>query len=184
MFIFLLFVVDYAALTLAVAPMVAAAITPVITESVAATLRQIQGSPLVQSTGTNSRGDEAKLSENRQLPANFTYAGDHVVETSYPDYNLSTRQINRIEQYKYYEAIKKGVKERHGENRYAIQKSRHKMYIRDGPQKIFSCAINNHSMRCAYLDMLSLDFDVESFIATAVKSADEYFSTISPEHLE
>lgn len=147
-------------------------------------LKQFQGSPLVQSTGTNSRGDEVKLSENRQLPANFTYAGDQVAETTYPDYELSARQINRIEKYKYYDAIKNGVKERYGENRYAVQKSRHKMFIRDGQQRIFSCAINNHSIRCAYLDMLSLDFDVESFIATvASKSADEYLLTISPEHL-
>ena len=147
-------------------------------------LRQFYGSPLVQSTGTNSRGDEAKLSENRQLPANFTYASDHIVEITYPSSALSTGQLNRIEQHKYFYAIKKGVKDRHGENRYAIQKSRHKMDIFDGFQRVFTCAINNHSMRCAYLDMLSLDFDVETFIATASKSADEYFTTISPEHLE
>jgi hypothetical protein len=155
----------------------------VLTGAVVAGLRQFYGSPLVQSSGTNSRGDEAKLSENRQLSANFAGSGDHVVETTYPSFALSTRQLNRIEQHKYFEAIKKGVKDRYGENRYAIQKSRHKMYIRDGSQKIFACSINDHSMRCAYLDMLSLDFNVDNFIATASKSAEEYFTTISPEHL-
>jgi hypothetical protein len=44
-----------------------------ITGAVVAAMTQFYGSPLVQSTGTHSGGDEAKRS---QLPANFTNAGD------------------------------------------------------------------------------------------------------------
>jgi hypothetical protein len=147
-------------------------------------LRQFYGSPLVRSTGTHSRDDEAKLGENRQLPANFTYVAPHVEVTDYPTYPLSERQLNRVEQHKYYSAIKEGIQTRWGNDRYAVQKSRHRMFIIDGQQRVFSCNIRSHTMRCAYLELLSLNFDVVSFLAQAGgKTVQQYQAMISPDHL-
>jgi len=128
----------------------------VLSEAVVIGLRQFYGSPLVRSTGTNSRDVEAKLSDNRQLPANFTYTGHHVESTQYPIYNLNPRQLNRTESFKYFEAIKVGIRGRWGEARYAVQKSRHRMFIVDGQQRVFSCGLGDHSLRCAYLELLSM----------------------------
>ena len=143
-------------------------------------------SPLVRTTGTNSRSDEVILSRNRLVPANFAYVHGDVATTYFPEYELSERQQERVTQHKYFNAIKNGIKERYGGNRYAVQKSIHRMFIRDGMSAIFSCVFMTHDVRCVYLEMLSVDFDVDRFmqvVGSPVKTAEQYQTMPSPDHL-
>jgi hypothetical protein len=156
----------------------------VVSEAVTTALKQHFGSPLVQSTGTHSRDDEAKLGGARHLPANFTFSGHDVVATEYPSYDLTARQLNRTEQFKYFTALKQGVRDRFGENRYAVTKSRRHMFITDGTRRVFKCSLANHHLRCAYLELLGLDFDISAFLGEiGQKSGDEYHAMKSPDFI-
>jgi hypothetical protein len=121
-------------------------------------------SPLVRTTGTNSRDDDV-IAHNRVLPANFHYISEQCEVTTYQEYELTQRQISRLEEDKYYYAIKVGVRAFHGTNRYAVHKSQHRMFIKDGSKMVFSCLLRSHNMRCAYLEMMSVQFDVNKFLA-------------------
>jgi hypothetical protein len=160
-------------------------IARMVSEAVVSEMRKFNGSPLVRSTGTNSRDDEIALSSNRHLPANFILSEPTVACTNYELYNLTQRQRERTDSFKYYQAMQSKVRERYGEHRYAIHKSRNHMIIKDGNTLIFKCSIKDHSMRCAYLELLSLDFDVSQFITGEARKPPAYFqTTVSPEHID
>lgn len=48
-------------------------------EAVVQGLREYYGSPVIRSVGTHTRDDEAKLGENSQIPAKFTFSGHNII---------------------------------------------------------------------------------------------------------
>lgn len=123
-------------------------------------------SPLVLTTGTQSPV-EGGVVDNPHLPANFTANTSHIQVTDYPACELSARQTDKFAQKKYFNEIKRGIQDQYGTNRYVVQKSLHRMFIKDGQREIYSCYLNDHSIRCAYLELFSVDYSIDNFLRIA-----------------
>jgi hypothetical protein len=136
---------------------------------------------LVRTTGTQTpvRGEV----DNRHLPANFTSQTNHVENTNYPAYDLTVEQVARIDQHKYYNAIKNNITEKYGTYRYAVNKSKHRLFIKDGNTELFACRLADHSIRCAYLELSSVDFNIIDFLQIAGKWSDSVCIIETPDHM-
>lgn len=141
-------------------------------------------SPPIKSSGTQT--PVAGVVDNRHLPANFQQQDNSIIPTSYWSYTLTLRQTSRIDQRKYFNEIKRRIKDRYGHNRYKVIKSRSRelMIIKDGDREIFACSINNHAIRCAYLEIYSVDFNIEAFLSIAGNWSERTQAISSPEHLD